>query len=101
MADAGSPKGVNMARQVSKKKPIGSARPIRNKRDFAAAQTVVKKTGRQTDGESVAETRLQSLIHAMDKFDGEEEDAEDALGDDGYGGPLRRWSDGSTDPDSE
>jgi len=88
-----------MSGQVSKKRLNGSARPIKNKRDFTGAQTAVKKIGGRPERESIAESRLQSLIHAMDKFDGEEEDAEDAIGDGGYAGPLRRWSDDSTDTD--
>jgi hypothetical protein len=86
-----------MSGHVSKKKLNGSARPIKNKRDFAGAQSAVKKIGGQAERETVAESRLQSLIHAMDKFDGDEEDAEGGIGDGEYAGPLRRWSDDSDD----
>ena len=88
-----------MSGHGSKKKLDGSARPIKTRRDFAGAQTLVKKIGGQSERETAAEARMQSLLKAMEKFDGDGDDSEDALGEDGYAGPRRRWSDDSTDTD--
>jgi hypothetical protein len=70
------------------------ARAIKTKRDFKGASAVVKRLSRQTGRDSAAESRLQSLLREMDKFD----DAEDAMsldftGDSNDAGPRRRWSD--------
>ena len=94
-----SPKGENMSGHGSKKKLDGSARPIKTKRDFAGAQIVVKKIGDQTEPETAAEARMQSLVKAMEKFDSDEDESGDELGEDGYAGPRRRWSDDATDTD--
>lgn len=77
-------------------KPNGVARPIKTKKDFSGATSVIKKISGQPDRETVAEKRLQSLLKEMEKFDGDGDDAEEGT-DEGYSGPLRRWSDESTD----
>jgi hypothetical protein len=72
----------------------GSARPIRTKRDRDGAAEVVKKLSGRTDKDSDAEERLAALLKEMDKFDqGLEDPDEDLPDEDGYSGPLRRWSD--------
>jgi hypothetical protein len=86
-------KGENMSASGSRKKLNGSARPIKTKRDFAAAQGVVKKIRGQAERETAAEARMQSLINAMEQFDSDEDASEDGLGEDDYAGPRRRWSD--------
>ncbi len=92
------PKGKDMARG-STTKSNGVARPIKTTKDFSGAATVIDKIAGQPDRESVAEKRLQSLLKEMEKFDGDGDDAEDGMSEDGYAGPLRRWSDESTDTD--
>jgi len=82
------------------RKSNGAARPIRNRRDYKGAASVVKKISDQADRESAAEKRLQSLIREMEKFDGEDGNDDEAIGDGGgYAGPMRRWSDESSDPE--
>lgn len=72
----------------------GSARPIRTKRDYERASSVVKRLSGQNGRDSAAELRLQSLLHELDTFDESEDDAStDLPGDDDYSGPRRRWSD--------
>ena len=73
----------------------GVARPIRNRKDFSGAASVIEKMTVQPDRETVAEKRLQSLLKEMERFDGDESDQEPS--DDNYAGPLRRWSDDSGD----
>ena len=72
----------------------GTTRPIRSKRDYVQAASVVETLRRQAEHESVAELRLQALIHEMEKYDDEQDgdESDDSLGLD-YGGPMRRWSD--------
>lgn len=82
----------------STRKTNGASRPIKTRRDYKGAETVVRKISGQAERESAAEKRLQSLIKEMDRFDTEEEDS-DLSPDGGYSGPLRRWSDESTDPE--
>jgi hypothetical protein len=79
------------------KKATGAVRPIRTRRDYRGAESVVKKISGQADRESAAEKRLQSLIKEMERFDGDGEDDGDASSDGGYAGPRRRWSDESSD----
>jgi len=83
----------------SPRKPNGHARPIKTERDFKAAASLVKTIGKQTDRESAAEKRLQSLIHEMEKFDTAEDDDTPAADDDSSDGPRRRWSDDNSDPE--
>lgn len=72
----------------------GPARPIRTRRDYEGAAAVVKKISGQTERNSAAESRLQSLLQEMDKFDEPEDDADPDVADGyGYSGPRRRWSD--------
>lgn len=81
----------------SPKKLNGAARPIKTRRDYKGAETVVKKISDQAERESAAEKRLQSLIKEMDKFDAEEDEDSDGYSEGGYSGPRRRWSDDSID----
>ena len=83
----------------SASKPNGAARPIKTKKDYSGAASVVENIAGKSDRETVAEKRLQSLLKAMEKFDGDEDDGEEGMSEAGYEGPLRRWSDESTDPD--
>jgi len=81
---------------MSKRKKVnGRARPIRTKRDYEGASTVVKRLSNQADRDSAAELRLQSLLRQLDKFDEleEEEAGADDPADYPYSGPRRRWSD--------
>lgn len=72
----------------------GPARPIKTKRDFERASTVVKRLSGKAGLDSAAELRMQSLLRELDKFDAPEEDAsEDHPEDYDYAGPRRRWSD--------
>jgi len=80
-------------------KPNGVVRPIKTKKDYAGAATLVEKISGQPDRETVAEKRLQSLLKEMEKFDGDEDESGDEISQDSYAGPLRRWSDDSTDID--
>lgn len=80
-------------------KPNGVVRPIKTKKDYTGAATLVEKISGQPDRETVAEKRLQSLLKEMEKFDGDEEESDDEISQDGYAGPMRRWSDDSTDID--
>lgn len=76
------------------------ARPIKTKRDYERASTLVKRLSGQTRLDSTAELRLQSLLRELDKFDGPEEDAsENEREDYDYSGPRRRWSDDATGDD--
>ncbi len=83
----------------STKKLNGAARPIKTRRDYKGAETVVRKISDQADRESAAEKRLQSLISEMDRFESEDDEDSDMLSEGGYSGPRRRWSDDSTDPE--
>lgn len=83
--------------EANTKKLNGAARPIKTKRDYKGAETVVRKISDQAERESAAEKRLQSLIKEMDKFDAEEDEDADASSEGDYSGPRRRWSDDSTD----
>ena len=80
-------------------KPNGIARPIKTKKDYSGAASVVEKIADQQDRENAAEKRLQSLLKEMEKFDGDGDDADDESSDGDYAGPRRRWSDESTDTD--
>ena len=78
-------------RRRPRKKP---ARPIGNQRDYESASAIAKRLSREAPRDSAAESRLQSLLRELDKYDETEEDE----GDDsqtGYEspGPRRRWSD--------
>ena len=77
----------------------GVARPIKTKKDYSGASSVVEKISGQQARETVAEKRLQSLLKEMEKFDGDGDEPDEELADGGYAGPRRRWSDESTDTD--
>jgi len=77
----------------------GVIRPIKSKRDYEGASTVVRRLSGQADRDSAAEQRLQALLKELDRFDEEvEELGADRAEDYEYTGPRRRWSDdGSND----
>ena len=77
---------------TKRRKVNGRARPIRTKRDYEGASSVVKRLSSQADRDSAAEQRLQSLLRQMDEFDDLEEDIS-ADNPEDYSGPRRRWSD--------
>ena len=67
------------------------------KRDYENAAAVAKRLSKQSDRDSVAERRLQSLLKELDRYDElEDEDTEDRA-DLSYSGPRRRWSDNGSD----
>jgi hypothetical protein len=69
-------------------------RPIRTKRDFEGASSVVKNLRGQADLDSTAEIRLQALLRELDKFEETQDDSDDDLPEEvEYAGPRRRWSD--------
>jgi len=77
-----------------RQKTDGPARPIKSKRDYERASSLVKRLSGQKSLDSTAELRLQSLLRELDKFDDpEENEAKDDLEDSDYSGPRRRWSD--------
>jgi hypothetical protein len=78
-------------------KPNGHARPIKTKRDFKSAVSVIKTIVDQPDRESAAEKRLQSLIREMEKFDAADDDTPAVPEEDSQRGPQRRWSDDNPD----
>lgn len=83
----------------SVKKLNGVVRPIKTKKDYSGAASVVDKISGQPGRETIAEKRLQSLLKEMEKFDGDGDESDEEMADGGYAGPLRRWSDESTDTD--
>jgi hypothetical protein len=83
-----------------RKRSNGPARPIKTKRDYERASTLVKRFSGQASLDSTAELRLQSLLRELDKFDGPEEDASETVPQDyEYSGPRRRWSDDASGGD--
>ncbi len=86
--------------RISPAKPNGHSRPIKTERDFKSAGSVVKAIVDQSDRESAAEKRLQSLIREMEKFDAADDDDAPAVPEEeSRGGPQRRWSDDDPDPE--
>ena len=76
------------------------ARPIKTKRDYERASSVVKRLSGQADLDSSAELRLQSLLRELDKFDDPEDYATENKSEDyDYSGPRRRWSDDASGGD--
>ena len=76
------------------------ARPIKSKRDYERASTVVKRLSGESSLDTAAELRLQSLLRELDKFDEPEEDtSENNPGDYDHSGPRRRWSDDASGGD--
>ena len=81
-----------------RRKHNGRARPIKTKRDFEGASALAKRLSNQAQRDSAAELRLQSLLHEMDKFEENEDDASADLPEEfDYPGPRRRWSDDGAD----
>ena len=87
--------------RISPLKPNGHARPIKTERDFKGAVSVVRSIVNQSDRETAAEKRLQSLIREMEKFDAADDDDDTPAipEEDSHGGPKRRWSDDNSDPE--
>jgi hypothetical protein len=81
-----------------KKRANGFARPVKTKRDYEGVSAVVKRLSSQSDRDSAAELRLQSLLRQLDKFEEFEEDMSADLPED-YSGPRRRWSDNGSGDD--
>ena len=78
----------------------GPARPIKTKRDYEGASTVVKRLSAKTGRDSAAELRLKLLLRELDKFDDPEEYTSADLPEDyNYSGPRRRWSDDASGGD--
>jgi hypothetical protein len=77
----------------------GIVRPIKTRKDYSGAASVVEKITEQPARETGAEKRLQSLLKEMEKFDGDADDPDEEIADGDYAGPMRRWSDESTDTD--
>jgi hypothetical protein len=75
----------------------GFARPVKTKRDYENVSAVVKRLSNQSDRDSAAEQRLQSLLRELDKYDDLEDEVEDDRADLSYSGPRRRWSDNGSD----
>jgi hypothetical protein len=82
---------------AKRKKGNGFARRIRTRRDYEGASAVVKRLSNQSDRDSAAERRLQSLLKELDQFDELEDEGSDDSGDLSYSGPRRRWSDNGSD----
>jgi hypothetical protein len=74
-------------------KANGFARPVKSKRDYENAAAVAKRLSNQSDRDSAAERRLQSLLKELDKYDDLVDELEDDHSDLHYSGPHRRWSD--------
>lgn len=92
--------GNKKARKNGRHPQNGSARPIRNKRDYTHATDIVGQLKQQADQESAAELRLQALLHELEMYDDDVDDFEsDFTFEDEYDGPLRRWSDDPNDLD--
>jgi len=78
-------------------KANGFARPVKTRRDFENVSAVVKRLSNQSDRDSAAERRLQSLLKELDRYDELEDEAVDEPEDLHYSGPHRRWSDNGSD----
>ena len=93
----------NGQKKVHQATKYGAARPIRSKRDYVQAAHIVDQLKEQAERESVAELRLQALIHELEKYDDVDGDdyayQSDFSFEDEYDGPLRRWSDDPNDLD--
>ena len=75
----------------------GFARPVTTKRDYENAAAVAKRLAKQSDRDSAAERRLQSLLKELERFDELEDEGEDPDEPSSYEGPHRRWSDNGSD----
>jgi len=78
-------------------RPNGFARPVTTKRDYENAAAVAKRLSKQSDRDSAAELRLQSLLKELDKYDEVEDETADDPEDLSYSGPRRRWKDNGSD----
>ena len=78
-------------------KANGFARPVRTKRDYENASAVAKRLSNQSDRDSAAERRLQSLLKELDRYDDLQDELTDEPGDLSYSGPRRRWTDNGSD----
>jgi hypothetical protein len=69
-------------------------RPIKTRRNFEGATTVVKGLADKSERNAAAEQRLQLMLKELDKLDQPEDDADANLSvDDDYPRPGQRWSD--------
>jgi hypothetical protein len=75
----------------------GFARPVTSRRDFENASAVAKRLANQSDRDSAAEKRLQSLLKELDRFDELEDETEDDHEELQHSGPRRRWGDNGSD----
>jgi len=76
------------------------ARPIKSKRDYERASTVVKRLSGQGGLDSTAELRLKTLLRELDRFDDPEEGTLESPPEEyDYAGPRRRWSDDASGGD--
>lgn len=78
-------------------KANGFARPVRTRRDYENASAVAKRLSNQSDRDSAAERRLQSLLKELDRYEELEDELTDEPADLGYSGPRRRWTDNGSD----
>jgi hypothetical protein len=70
------------------------ARPVKTERDYKGAASAADQIRNQTERQQAEEHRLQELIHALEKFDDQEEDEDSSdVTEDILGLPRRRWSD--------
>ena len=74
-------------------KANGFARPVKTRRDYENASAVAKRLSKQSDRDSAAEQRLQSLLKQLDQYEDLEDELTDEPADLSYSGPHRRWSD--------
>ena len=82
---------------TKRKKANGFARPVKTKRDYEGAAAVAKKLSNQSDRDSAAEKRLQSLLKELEHYDELEDEAHEEQSELHYSGPRRRWSDNGSD----
>jgi len=78
-------------------RPNGFARPVTTRRDYENAAAVAKRLSKQSDRDSAAERRLQSLLKELERYDELEDETEDPDDEASYSGPRRRWSDNGSD----
>jgi hypothetical protein len=78
-------------------RPNGFARPVTSRRDYENAAAVARRLANQSDRDSAAEKRLQSLLRELDRYEELEEEEPDSEEDLRYSGPRRRWSDNGSD----
>ena len=80
---------------MPRKSQSAPTRPIKTRRDYAGATAVARRLSGESERDSAAEVRLQSLLRELDRFDLQEEEADglDSSDEYGYAGPRRRWSD--------